>query len=131
MDPAEMIPGPSRASEETAANAWQEGVVSRVGFACVFLLAFLAGLFGWMEIGGPEPFDMTPWYAKSLLCLAFAFAVARAAAPAAAGRKAQNAACIRWLAVALAAAIAMGTLSAYYHAQEPSDSGVVEGQPAV
>lgn len=126
-----MIPGPSRTRDEATEGAAQGGVALRLGFACVFLLAFLAGLFGWIEIGGPEHFDMTPWYAKSLLCLGFAFAVARAAASAAAGRKPVNSASVRWIAAALAAALAMGALTAYNHAQEPPDTSAVEEQPAV
>ena len=98
-----------------------ETLVTRLGAGLSFVAAFAAGTTGWYMIGGAYHFDITPWYFKCALCFGWAAAVSLAVASSLSRPKAWNLRTLRWAAVALLLAIAMGSVTYYCHLNEPPE----------
>ena len=108
---------------------WRE-VLARLGAGLAFLLALRVALSGWSMIGGPDHFDITPWYWKLLLCGGWAVAAARILYSAATQRRIWNPDSRRWVVSALALMLVMGTVTYYYHLQEPQEEEAGDEEPA-
>ncbi len=108
---------------------WRE-VLARLGAGLAFLLALRVALSGWSMIGGPDHFDATPWYWKLLLCGGWAVAAARILYSAATQRRIWNPDSRRWVVSALALMLVMGTVTYYYHLQEPQEEEAGDEEPA-
>jgi hypothetical protein len=100
----------------------------RLGLALVFLVSFAIAIGGWCLIGGTGHFEITAWYWKCGLCLGWALAMTAAVRPALIQRDGWQARTKRWLGVVLLISIAMGSVTYYYHLQEPPEEDIVDEQ---
>ena len=100
----------------------------RLIYAAEFLLALIAVLTLWSQVGGQTHLDMMPWYFKLFLDTAMAYAIVRATASAVAGTRAWNAGTLRWMGMLAAMAVAAGLLTYFYHLYEADEEE--EGEPA-
>lgn len=108
-----------------AVPLWTKIVVSamppnllRLAYVFEFLLALLAILSLWSEVGGQGHLDLMPWYTKLGLIAGLALAIVMGTASAVSHERAWNA---RTLACAVAALLIAGGMAAatyYYHLHE-------------
>ena len=102
----------------------------RLAYAFELLLALIAILSLWSQVGGQGHLDLMPWYTKLLLTVGAGVAVVRATAAAVAGERAWNAKTMAYLLLTLALGMVMGAVTYYYHVHEndeddaAGDSGV-------
>ena len=102
----------------------------RLAYIAEFLLALLAVLTFWGEVGGENHLDLMPWYAKFVLSGGLALAIVTATMSAVSEQNAWNAKTLRSVIAALLLAGAMAAITYYSHVhendQEPSggDDGV-------
>ena len=89
--------------------------VLRLAYIALFILALIAVLVLWSEVGGVDHFDLLPWHIKLVLSAGAAFACAKAAAAAVAEREAWNRRTLAWCALLLALLIGCGLASWYSH----------------
>ncbi len=89
--------------------------VLRLAYVALFLLALIAVLVLWSEVGGVDHFDLLPWHIKLVLSAGAAFACAKAAAAAVAEREAWNRRTLAWCALLVALLIGCGLASWYSH----------------
>src|SRR5882757_6244364 len=92
----------------------------RAAYTIEFLVALVATLEFWAQIGGQNHLDLMPWWWKALLSIAMATAVVRmtmAAHP----RQA-----LRWLLVVAGLLIGGGITTYYFHLYEPQDESTDE-----
>jgi hypothetical protein len=97
--------------------------VLRLAYTTQFLIALIAMLMLWSEVGGPDHFDLTPWYLKLALTSGAAFAVVKATAAAVSRERAWNAATLRWCGILLAILIACGLVTLWVHRTQENDEG--------
>ena len=98
-----------------------QGVLVRLGTALTFLIAFVAAVTGWYLIGGTGHFEVTAWYLKSGLCLAWAASVTAAVHKCLKPETNWQTKAARWVMAAVLISVAMGSVTYYYHLQEPPD----------
>ncbi|HLH43225.1 MAG TPA: hypothetical protein VKV74_09585 [Bryobacteraceae bacterium] len=90
----------------------------RAAYVAEFLLALLAILRFWGEVGGENHLDLMPWYAKFVLSAGLALAIVTATMSAASEQNAWNAKTLRSVIAALLLAGAMAAITYYYHVHE-------------
>jgi hypothetical protein len=90
----------------------------RFAYIAEFLLALIAVLLLWTQVGGQVHLDLMPWYAKLFLSVTTAFAVVRATAEAISQDRAWNMRTILWSVLILLLIVTMAGLTYYYHLQE-------------
>lgn len=95
----------------------------RLVYVLEYLVAVVAILNLWAEVGGAGHMDLISWYTKLSLTLGLATAIVIATAAAVAGERVWNARTIGWSLVSLAFVCAMGTASYYAHLHENDDAG--------
>ena len=100
-----------------------ERIVSwlRLAYAIEFLLALLATLTLWSEVGGQGHLDMMPWYTKLVCLMASAWCTVRFTAGLVEERKAFNRRTRIWLLGLVLVAAAMAAITYYYHLHEEMD----------
>jgi hypothetical protein len=94
----------------------------RLAYVLEYLIAIVAILNLWAEVGGAGHMDLISWYTKLSLTLGLATAIVIATASAVGGERAWNARTIGWSLVSLTFVCAMGTASYYAHLHENDDS---------
>ncbi len=94
----------------------------RLIYVVEYLVAIVAILNLWAEVGGASHMDLISWYTKLSLILGLATSIVIATQCAVAGDRAWNARTITWSVVSLALVCAMGTASYYAHLHENDDS---------
>jgi hypothetical protein len=94
----------------------------RLIYVVEYLVAIVAILNLWAEVGGASHMDLISWYTKLSLILGLATSIVIATQSAVAGDRAWNARTITWSLVSLAFVCAMGTASYYAHLHENDDS---------
>jgi len=95
-----------------------------------FLLALLAILTFWGEVGGESHLDLMPWYAKFVLSAGLALAIVTATISAVSEENVWNAKTLRSVIAALLLAGAMAAITYYYHVHE-NDEGESSGDDGV
>jgi hypothetical protein len=88
-----------------------------------FLVAQLAILEVWSQVGGQNHLDLMPWYAKLSLTMGLALVTVAGTVSAVSHERAWNAKTIACLALALMLAGAMGGVTLYYHLHESDEAG--------
>ncbi len=91
----------------------------RVVYAIEFLMALVAVLEVWREVGGQSHLDLMPWFFKFFLACGLAGAIVKLTAVSLAegGRRTWL-----WGAIVALFLIAAGLITYYYHLNEPLDS---------
>jgi len=93
----------------------------RLAYAVEFLVALIAVLNVWSEVGGQGHLDLMPWYIK-LTCLGgMAWCLVRFTAGMVEQKQVWTRRTVAWFAAILLIGIAMGGITYYYHLHEPSD----------
>ncbi len=96
-----------------------------LAYAIEFLLALMAIITVWSEIGGQGHLDLMPWYAKLACVLAAAWCSVRFTAGIVEEKKLWTSRTVVWFAGILIMAVVMGAITYYYHLHEeeiPADS---------
>jgi hypothetical protein len=93
----------------------------RLAYTTQFLIALIAILTIWSQVGGPDDFDLTPWYLKLALSTGAAFAIVKATAAAVSRERAWNAGTLKWFGVLLAILIACGLVTLWVHRNMQDD----------
>ena len=93
----------------------------RLAYAFEFLLALLAILTLWGEVGGQGHLDMMPWYTKLVCLMASAWCTVRLTAGLVEERKIWNRRTLVWLSGLILVATAMAAITYYYHLREDTD----------
>jgi hypothetical protein len=109
------------APEETAAPAWEGPSWLRMAYALEFLLALIAVFTVWSEVGGQGHMDLLPWYIKLGCSLSLAWCSVRFTAAIVEHEKAWNQHTAVWFMGMILVAIAMGSITYYYHLHEVPD----------
>lgn len=109
------VPQEPAQPESTAIN-WL-----RLAYSVEFLLALLAVLTLWSEIGGQSHLDMMPWYTKLICLMASAWCCVRFTAGLVEERRVWNRRTRGWLTGLILVATAMGAITYYYHLHEETD----------
>jgi len=94
----------------------------RLAYAVEFLVALIAILSLWSEIGGQGHLDLMPWHIKLVCILGLAWCSVRFTAGIVEQNKVWTPRTIAWLVGILLFGIAMGGITYYYHLhEEPED----------
>jgi hypothetical protein len=93
----------------------------RLAYSFLFLLAVLAVLTLWSEVGGQGHLDLMPWYTKLACVMVSAWCCVRLTAGLVEERTAWSSRTLRWLAGLLLVATAMAAITYYYHLHEEPD----------
>jgi hypothetical protein len=98
-------------------------VLLRLAYVSQFLLALIAALMLWSQVGGQGHLDLMPWYDKLGLSVALSLVTVLGTMSAVAHERAWNARTLAFLLMALLIAGAMAALTYYYHVHEDDDDG--------
>jgi hypothetical protein len=105
-----------------APTPWSPSLL-RLGYALEFLIALIAIISVWSEIGGQGHLDLMPWYIK-LACIAgLAWCSVRFTAAIVEQKQVWTRRTISWFAGILLFCVAMGAITYYYHLHEEQDDG--------
>jgi peptidoglycan/LPS O-acetylase OafA/YrhL len=96
---------------------------SRLAFVTEFLVALVAILEVWSEVGGQNHLDLLAWYAKLSLTAGLALVTVLGTMAAVSHERAWNAKTIVCLMLAIVIAGAMAAATYYVHVHENDDSG--------
>jgi hypothetical protein len=103
----------------------------RLAYAVEFLLALIAILSLWSQVGGQGHLDLMPWYTKLVLTAGLGVAVVGGTAAAVAGERAWNAKTAAYLLLGLSLAAMMGAVTYYYHVHENDEDDTSAGDSGV
>lgn len=96
----------------------------RWAYALEFLIAIMAIITLWGEVGGEGHLDLIPWYTKLAAILGWSWCIVGLTAGAVEQKKFWNKRTIRWLLGVILLTAAMGGVTYYYHLhEEPDDNG--------
>src|SRR5579862_1259339 len=109
------------APQETLPPAQKSIAWLRLAYAFEFLLALLAILTLWSEVGGQGHLDMMPWYTKLVCLMASAWCSVRLTAALVEERRIWNRRTLVWLSGLILVATAMAAITYYYHLREGTD----------
>jgi hypothetical protein len=112
----ESAPNPMFASAPGVPLSWL-----RLGYALEFLIALLAIVTMWSEIGGEGHLDLMPWYVKLGCILGLAWCSVRLTASVVEQPRVWTGRTVRWLIGILLFCLLMGGITYYYHLHEPAD----------
>jgi hypothetical protein len=121
----ELLPLESPAEEGTTPPVVVAAVAVvwlRLAYAVEFLVALLAILNVWSEVGGQGHLDLMPWYIKFVCIFGLAWCSVKFTAGMVEQSKVWTRRTIAWFAGILLFGIAMGGITYYYHLhEEPED----------
>jgi len=104
----------------------------RLAYALEFLVALIAIISLWSEVGGEGHLDLMPWYTKLGCILGLAWCSMRFTAGIVEQQKLWTRRTVSWFAGILLFCIAMGGITYYYHLHEdPDDEDQNNTAPAV
>jgi hypothetical protein len=95
----------------------------RWAYTLEFLLAWMAILTLWSEVGGQGHLDLLPWYTKLACVVGWAVCWVGFTASIVEQKKFWTGRTIRWFTGVLLVAIAMAGITYYYHLHEEPDDG--------
>ena len=110
-EPSEL---PAQVSEKSV--SWL-----RLAYSIEFLLALLAVLTLWSEVGGQSHLDMMPWYTKLVCLMLSSWCCVRFTAGMVEERKVWNRRTRLWLSALILVATAMAAATLYYHLHEQTE----------
>ncbi len=90
----------------------------RFAYIAEFLLALIAVLMLWTQVGGQVHLDLMPWYDKLFFSLATSFAIVGATHASVSNVRGWNVRTVIWTLVVFLLVAAMAGLTYYYHLQE-------------
>jgi hypothetical protein len=93
----------------------------RLVYALEFLIAIIAIITTWSEIGGEGHLDLMPWYVKLGCILGLAWSTVRFTASLVEQQHVWTGRTIRWLLGVLLFCLLMGGITYYYHLHEEPD----------
>ena len=109
---------------DAPAPQWTGPAWLRLAYAVEFLVALIAILNVWSEIGGQGHLDLMPWYIKLVCILGLAWCCVRFTASIVEQSKVWTGRTVAWFAGILLFGVAMGAITYYYHLhEEPQDDG--------
>jgi len=114
------LPPEATPEETAAAPAWSPSWL-RMAYALEFLIALIAILLAWSEVGGQGHMDLLPWYIKLACSISLAWCSVRFTAALVEHEKAWNQHTLVWFTGILLIALAMGGITYYYHLHEVPD----------
>jgi hypothetical protein len=118
----EPVPSdPVAAADPSAVPGWDAHAWMRLAYAVEFLLALIAAVVLWTEVGGQGHMDLLPWYSKLSCVLAFAWCCVRFTAGMTEQPQAWNRRSIGWLTGIILIGITMAGITFYYHLHEVQD----------
>jgi hypothetical protein len=113
---------PEAAPEEPATqSAWTGPAWLRLAYALEFLVALMAILEMWSQVGGQGHMDLLPWYIKLACTISLAWCCVRFTAGLVEHEKAWNHHTIVWFTGIIIVAMLMGGITYYYHLHEVPD----------
>lgn len=95
----------------------------RLAYALEFLVALIAIVSMWSEIGGEGHLDLMPWYVKLACIVGLAWCAVRFTAAMVEQQKVWTLRTAAWFAGILLFCIAMAGITYYYHLHEEPDDG--------
>jgi len=104
-----------------AVPAWEVPSWMRLAYAIEFLLALIAIIVLWSEVGGQGHMDLLPWYTKLSCVLAFAWCCVRFTAGMVEQPQTWNRRTVGWFAGIILVGITMAGITFYYHLHEVPD----------
>ncbi|HEX5230147.1 MAG TPA: hypothetical protein VFW44_20685 [Bryobacteraceae bacterium] len=90
----------------------------RLAYAFEFLIAIIAIITTWSEIGGEGHLDLMPWYTKFGCIFGLSWCSVRLTASLVEQQRVWTARTLRWLAGVLLFGLLMGGITYYYHLHE-------------
>jgi hypothetical protein len=102
----------------------------RLAYAFEFLIAVIAILLLWSEVGGQGHMDLLPWYTKLACVLTMAWFCVRFTAGLVEQPKAWNRHSVVWFGGIILMAAIMGGIVLYYHLHEATDEPDTEDSTA-
>jgi hypothetical protein len=111
------------AADETPAPVAPGPRWLRLAYALEFLIALVAIISLWSEIGGEAHLDLMPWYIKLACILGLAWCCVRFTASIVEQQEVWTRRTISWFAGILLFCVAMGGITYYYHLHEEPDQG--------
>jgi hypothetical protein len=112
--PAPVAPSPLNASSLNP--SWL-----RLAYALEFLIALIAIISMWSEIGGEGHLDLMPWYTKLGCIVGLAWCCVRFTAGIVEQQKVWTRRTVGWFAGILLFCVVMGGITYYYHLHEQQD----------
>ena len=116
------LPEPSAAAQPEAGRP-PEVPWLRWAYALEFLIAIVAIITLWGEIGGEGHLDLIPWYTKLACIVGWCWCCVRFTAATVEQRKFWTPRTIRWFLGIILLTIAMGGITYYYHLHEEPEDG--------
>jgi hypothetical protein len=116
-----MLPASSDQSRFFQLAAAVPGSVLRLAYAFEFLLALVAAVVLWTQVGGQGHLDLIPWYLKLLCILVLPYCVVRFTVALGSAPPAWNRQSRLWFTGVLLAGVLMGGITFWYHLHEVSD----------
>ncbi len=101
----------------------------RLAYALEFLIALIAIISLWSEVGGEGHLDLMPWYIKLGCILGLAWCCVRFSASMVEQQRVWTGRAIGWFVGILLFCLLMGGITYYYHLHEDQDDG--DEDPAV
>jgi hypothetical protein len=95
----------------------------RLAYALEFLIALIAIISLWSEIGGEGHLDLMPWYTKLVCIVGLAWCCVRFTASIVETQKVWTRRTISWFASIILLCALMGGITYYYHLHEEPDEG--------
>lgn len=120
---AEFQPKSSELGEPFPSPAGPNASWLRLAYALEFLIAILAIVTLWSEVGGEGHLDLMPWYIKLVCIGGLAWSCVRFTAALVERQEVWTARTLGWLGCILLFFIAMGLITYYYHLHEEQDDG--------
>jgi len=114
---AEALP----AEDPATVPAWEVPSWVRLAYAVEFLLALIAIVILWSEVGGQGHMDLLPWYSKLSCVLALAWCCVRFTAGMAEQPQIWNRRSIGWFVGIILVGITMAGITFFYHLHEVPD----------
>ena len=93
----------------------------RLAYVLEFLLALIAVLLLWSEVGGQGHLDLMPWYQKLVLTVTLAWVIVAGTVSSVARERVWNRWTVGYAAAGLLIAVSMALLTYYYHIHEDDD----------
>lgn len=99
----------------------------RLAYMAEFLIAIVASLELWSQVGGQDHLDLMPWYTKFVLTVGLAAVIVAGTASAVAHERAWNAKTFACLILALMIAGGMAAATIYAHLHESEEDDTADG----
>lgn len=116
--PPGALPAPKLS--QAAPPAWNPRVL-RLAYVLEFLIALIAIISLWSEVGGEGHLDLIPWYTKLISIAGLAWCSVNFTAALVEQQKVWTLRMVLWLAAIVLFCVAMGTITYYYHLHEQTD----------